>query len=171
MRISIGEYGVRSWEYDDVGSLVKYANNSKIAANLRDSFPSPYRVGDARAWIQFAVEQMPQTHFAIATPQEAIGGVGFYLQSDIYRCSAEIGYWLGEPFWGRGIATMALRAMTTYAFANFDLTRIYAGVFAGNDASCRVLEKAGYFLEGRAARSVIKGGRVLDQLIYVKMRP
>ena len=170
MRIPIGNWEIRSWEYGDVGSIVRYANNPNVSMNLRDAFPHPYSVEDAKTWLQFATVQSPETHFAIASPQEAIGGIGFYLQSDIFRRSAEIGYWLGEPFWGKGIATEALRALTAYAFANFDLVRIYAGVFEGNDASCRVLEKAGYSLESRARRSVIKTGQIKDQFIYVRLR-
>ncbi len=170
MRILLGQWEVRSWEYGDVGSVVKYANNPKIAENLRDSFPHPYTVDDARAWLQFAILQRPETHFAIASAEEAIGGIGFYIQSDIYRRTAEIGYWLGEPFWGKGIATEAVRALTAYAFENSDLVRMYAGVFEGNAASCRVLEKAGYSLESRARKSVLKAGRILDQLMFVKLR-
>jgi len=101
----------------------------------------------------------------------AVGSVGIELGTDVFRRSAEIGYWLGEPFWGRGIATEALRAMTEYAFAHFDICRLEAGVFGWNPASARVLEKAGYTLEGRARNAVVKDGRTTDRLLYGLVRP
>lgn len=134
--------------------------------NLRDSFPFPYTEMDARAWLGAAILQVPETAFAIATEDEAIGGIGLQPQYDVYRTSAEIGYWLGEPFWGKGIATLAVRGLTAHAFKTFDLVRIYASVFAWNPASARVLEKAGYRLEGRMRGAVIKDGKITDQLLY-----
>ena len=101
---------------------------------------------------------------------EAVGGIGFTPQHDVERRSAEIGYWLAEEFWGRGIATEALIAVTEYAFANFDLCRLYAHVFDWNGASARVLEKAGYEFEGRLKKSVTKNGQIIDQLMYAKIR-
>jgi RimJ/RimL family protein N-acetyltransferase len=157
---------IRSWRTSDIESLVKYANNRNIWINLRDRFPHPYSTRDGRAFIRLAREQRPETAFAIAVNGEAAGGIGFQLQGDVERVSAEIGYWLGEPFWGRGIATEALVAVTTRAIAAHGLTRVYALPFAWNVASCRVLEKAGFLLEGRLTRSAIKDGRVTDQLQY-----
>lgn len=101
---------------------------------------------------------------------QAVGGIGFELQPDVFNRSAEMGYWLGEPFWGRGIMTEAVKAMTSYAFARFDLYRVYAGVFASNPASARVLEKAGYRLEARLSAAVFKDGQVLDQWMYAQVR-
>jgi [ribosomal protein S5]-alanine N-acetyltransferase len=134
--------------------------------NLRDRFPHPYTLGDAGAWASFARAQVPQTNFAIEVDGEAVGSIGFVLREDVERCSAEIGYWLGEAVWGRGIATGAVRAATAYAFPTSELTRVYALVFERNLASCRVLEKAGYELEGRLRRSAIKDGQVVDGLVY-----
>jgi len=108
----------------------------------------------------------PQTSFAIAVDEKAVGGIGFRLQSDVDRVSAEIGYWLSEPFWGRGIVTEALGAVTKYAIERHGLTRVYALPFATHTASCRVLEKAGYTLEARLRRSAIKNGVVCDQIQY-----
>jgi RimJ/RimL family protein N-acetyltransferase len=150
----------------DVESLVTYADNRNIWINLRDRFPHPYSKRDGHAFIRHVREQHPETAFAIAVNGEAAGGIGFQLQSDVERVSAEIGYWLGEPFWGRGIATEALVALTQHAIATHGLTRVYALPFAWNVASCRVLEKAGYLLEGRLRRSAIKDGVVTDQLQY-----
>lgn len=170
MRIELGEWQIRSWLPGDVDSLVKYANNRNISINLRDAFPYPYTAEHARDWIQLASGQNPETNFAIAGPQEAIGGIGLRLGEDVFRLTAEIGYWLGEPFWGRGIATSALMAMTDYAFAEFGLERIHAHVFEWNPASARVLEKAGYCLEGRLRKSITKEGRTIDRFLYAKIR-
>jgi len=170
MELIIGDYKIRSWSWQDRAALVRHANNRGVSINLRDSFPYPYTDGDAKHWLRFACDQRPETHFAIANPEEAIGGIGLVRQSDVNRISAEIGYWLGEPFWGRGIASRAVRALTEYAFANFNLLRIYAWVFEWNPASARVLEKAGYRREGRLRQSVIKNGQVIDQFLYAILR-
>ena len=113
----------------------------------------------------------PETGFAITIGQEAVGGIGFNQQRDIERVSAEIGYWLGESLWGRGIATEALAAVTQYAIEHHKLTRVFAVTFVSNPASCRVLEKAGYVLEGRLRRSAVKDGVVIDQLQYAIVVP
>jgi len=170
VRIDLGEWRIRSYTAADVDSLVKYANNRRISINLRDRFPFPYTRADAAGFIQAASSQRPESDFAIATPGEAIGGVGFHRQVDVYRLSAEVGYWLGEPFWGRGIATRAVRALTEWVFATTPLVRLYAHVFEWNPASARVLEKAGYGLEGRMRRSVVKDGQIIDQLVYAIVR-
>ena len=139
--------------------------------NLRDAFPHPYTIHDARDFIKSVRNRTPETTFAIAAGEEAVGSVGFVLRHDVERVSAEIGYWLAEPFWGRGIATEALVAVTEYAIATHALTRIYALPFAWNAPSCRVLEKAGYELEARLRRSAIKNGAVTDQLQYAFIVP
>ena len=170
MEIEIGEYRMRPWRVGDEESLARYANNRNVSINLRDSFPHPYTVEDAAAWVQLQKDRNPVQNFAIATADEAIGGIGIKLQEDVHRGSAEIGYWLGEPFWGRGIATRALRALTEYAFANFGLVRLYATVFEWNPASARVLEKAGFTCEARLRKSVIKNGQVIDEFLYALVR-
>jgi len=157
---------VRNWEWRDRDAIVRYANNRKVSINLRDRFPYPYTARDARNWLDMVVDAKPVTNFAIDVREEAVGGIGFTPQHDVERRSAEIGYWLGEPFWGRGIATEALITVTEYAFANFDLCRLYAHVFDWNAASARVLEKAGYTFEGRLKKSVTKDGQTIDQLMY-----
>ena len=112
------------------------------------------------------MSQRPETMFAIAVADEAVGGIGFTVLTDVERVSAEIGYWLGEPFWGQGIVTEALVAVTRYAIDTCRLTRVYALPFASNKGSCRVLEKAGYTVEGHLRRSAIKDGHIVDQLQY-----
>jgi RimJ/RimL family protein N-acetyltransferase len=150
----------------DADTLPTYADNHKIWLNLRDRFPHPYTRRDAVDFIRYARAQRPETAFAIAVAGEAVGGIGFLLNGDVERVSAEIGYWLGEPFWGRGIVTEALVAVTRYAIDTCRLTRVYALPFAYNKASCRVLEKAGYTLEAHLRRSAIKDGQIVDQLQY-----
>jgi RimJ/RimL family protein N-acetyltransferase len=150
----------------DVPALVTHANNVKIASNLRDRFPHPYTRRDAREFIRSAQNTTPETFFAIVSEGAAVGSIGFVLRPDVERVSAEIGYWLGEAYWGRGLATEALRAVTGYAIAEHGLTRIFALPFAHNLASVRVLEKAGYVLEARLRRSAIKHGVIVDQLQY-----
>jgi len=140
--------------------------NHAIWMNLRDAFPHPYEKHHARDYIRTMRQRDPETNFAIAVGGEAVGGVGFVLHPDVERVSAEIGYWLGEPFWGRGIVTEALAAVTRHAIEAHGLTRVYALPFAWNAASCRVLEKAGYVLEARLRRSAIKNGEITDQLQY-----
>jgi len=157
---------VRSWRSDDVDSLVVNADNRNIWLNLRDRFPHPYTRRAGREFIRQAMSQRPETMFAIAVDDEAVGGIGFTVLTDVERVSAEIGYWLGEAYWGRGIVTEALVAVTKYAIDTCRLTRIYALPFAYNKASCRVLEKAGYTVEARLRRSAIKDGCIVDQVQY-----
>jgi [ribosomal protein S5]-alanine N-acetyltransferase len=166
MKFTLQNCVVRSWEAGDVPSLVAHANNRKIWINLRDRFPHPYTKTDGQNFIRTSREMRPETFFAIAVDGQAVGGIGFVLQSDVDRMSAEVGYWLGEAFWGRGIVSEALAAVSTHAIEEHGLTRLFALPFAYNTASCRVLEKAGYVLEARLRRSAIKDGVIVDQLQY-----
>jgi RimJ/RimL family protein N-acetyltransferase len=166
MRLVLNTCDVRSWEAGDIPSLVAQANNRKIWRNLRDYFPHPYTAADGRRFLKNVRASTPETMFAIAVERQAVGGIGYVLQRDVERVSAEIGYWLGEAYWGRGIATEALIAVTAYAIDRHGLTRLFALPFAWNIASCRVLEKAGYALEARLRRSAIKDGEITDQLLY-----
>ena len=171
MQLTLTSCVVRSWRTADAEPLARHADNRKIWLNLRDVFPHPYTPSDAREFIRSVRHRAPETTFAIAMGEEAVGSVGFVLRVDVERVSAEIGYWLAEPFWGRGIATEALVAATDYAITTHRLTRVYALPFAWNGASCRVLEKAGYVLEGRLRRSAIKNGVITDQMQYAFIVP
>ena len=171
MEITLSRCTLRPWRIGDEASLVRYADNRNVSANLKDRFPFPYTAADAAEWIAHAFGQDPVCNFAIVVDGAAVGGAGIEVGTDIFRRSAEVGYWLGEPFWGRGIATEVLRAVTDYALKTFDVIRLEAGVFSWNPASARVLEKAGYTLEGRMRRGVVKGDRVGDRLIYGLLRP
>ena len=166
MQLVLSKCAVRSWRPDDLGSLVANADNHNLWLNLRDRFPHPYTRRAGREFIRQAMGQRPETMFAITVDDEAVGGMGFTVLTDVERVSAEIGYWLGEPYWGRGIVTEALVAITRYAIDTFRLTRVYALPFASNKPSCRVLEKAGYTLEAHLRRSAIKDGHIVDQLQY-----
>lgn len=166
MRLERETCRIRSWASSDLESLVMHANNRRIWENLRDRFPHPYLRSHGQEFLRRVRRAWPETTFAIEVDGRAVGGIGFMLQQDVERVSSEIGYWLGEPYWGRGICSDALRAVTQYAIAQHGLTRVFAIPFAHNRASCRVLEKAGFELEGCLRRSAIKDGRVLDQLLY-----
>ena len=170
MKILFSDYMIRSWEMDDAPAIVKYANNKKIWRNLRDAFPHPYTLSDAEDFLVKVKAHDPECVFAISNKSEAIGGIGMVIGEDVHRYSAELGYWLAEPFWNQGIMTQAVKRTVEYAFANLNLYRIYAEPFEGNDASVRVLEKAGFQYEGRLRTSVYKNEKLLDQLLYAKIK-
>ena len=157
---------VRPWRLSDAAAIARHADNPKIGRNLRDGFPSPYTVDDAETFITRAVELQPLCRFAIVVEGEAAGSIGFTLHANVERVGAEVGYFLGEAHWGKGITTDAVRAVTAYAIRAHELTRVYAVPYAWNPASFRVLEKAGYACEGRMRRSAIKDGEIVDQLLY-----
>jgi RimJ/RimL family protein N-acetyltransferase len=161
---------LRPWASGDEDALARHANNRNVWLNLRDRFPHPYTREDAARWIALCAPVVPPQNLAIAVGSEAVGGIGLERGADVYRRTAEVGYWLGESFWGRGIATAALRRFSEYAFETFDLVRLHAGVFEHNRRSARVLEKAGYTLEVRRRRAVFKDGRILDELAYFRLR-
>jgi RimJ/RimL family protein N-acetyltransferase len=171
MQIALANGAIRSWHARDAAAIVRHANNRKIWLNLRDRFPFPYTIGDAHAYLRHVRQTSPETFFAITVDDAPVGSIGFVLQQDVERVSAEVGYWLGEDFWGRGLATHAVRAITRYAVEHHYLTRLFALPFAHNVASCRVLEKAGYVLEAQLRRSAIKDGVVVDQRQYAWYAP
>ena len=163
---------IRRWRARDAASVVRYANNFNVSRYLRDRFPYPYTMEHARAFLAGAVgEEAEETKFAIEVDGEAAGGIGVIPGADIERFSAEIGYWLGEPFWGRGIVSEALVLITVRAFERLNLLRLFALAFAENAASTRVLEKAGYVCEGVLKSGAVKHGRVYDQLLYARVNP
>ena len=166
MHLPLGSCVVRDWTAGDASSLVRHANNRNVWINLRDRFPHPYTDTHAHEFLAHARQQDPTTVWAIEVEGEAAGAIGLVMLSDVERVSAEIGYWLGEAYWGRGVATAALKGVTAEVFRQFDLRRIFALPFADNVASIRVLEKAGYTLEGRMPDSAIKDGLIRDQWLY-----
>jgi len=171
MNKPLGEgFLLRNLSMADADSLARYANNKHVWRNLRDVFPHPYSRENALGFIAMVDAGSGGNAFAIATSDEAIGVIGFHREPDVLRRTAEIGYWLGEPFWGRGIMTKALNAVCEHAFSNYDFTRLSAPVFAWNPASARVLEKAGFVCEGLIRKAVFKDGQVTDLLIFGKLR-
>ncbi len=157
---------VRPLTYNDQTSLAQLANNRKIWNNLRDYFPSPYTPEDARAFIQLVMQESPKMTFAIQYDELFCGVISLVGQGDVYSKTAEIGYWLGEPFWNKGIATSAVKLITAYGFTQLGFVRIHAGVFAYNAGSMKVLEKNGYQKEGIFRKAIFKNGSIWDEHRY-----
>ena len=170
MQIEFGEWMIRSFRPEDAPALAKYGNNRAVWRNIWDQHPYPYTIADAEEWIAYAMQQEPEMIFAIASVDEVIGCIGMLPQGDVARLSAEVGYWLGEPFWNLGITTGALKTLTEYAFSELGLVRLYATVMEWNPASARVLEKAGYQYEGLLRKSAFKDGQIIDQWLYAIVR-
>jgi len=170
MELDCGVCRVRPWRAADAKPIVLHANDRDVWINLRDRFPHPYTVSHAKRYIKRVATEEPPTSFAIVVAGEPVGGIGVELRGDIERCSAEIGYWLGKRFWGRGVATAALRGVTGYGFSSLGLLRLFALPFTDNAASIRVLEKVGYVREGHLRSCAIKDGRVRDMYLYALVR-
>lgn len=160
------DYVLRPFKIGDAASLSKYANNENVSKTLRDVFPYPYTVENAKTFIRRAAHDAMSCTLAIVIDGEAVGCVSVSFAGDIDSLSAEIGYWLGEPFWGQGIATDAVGKMCEYVFKHYDIVRIHASVFRYNRASRRVLEKNGFELEGILRKSVYKNGKICDSCVY-----
>ncbi|MEI8006235.1 MAG: GNAT family protein [Bacteroidota bacterium] len=162
---------LRPWNNSDIPSLLRYANNKAVADNLRDGFSHPYTIEDARRFLEMAAGTDPHLLIlAIDCRGEAIGSVGATLKQDVYRKNIEIGYWLAEPFWGKGIMTTVIKRFTSHLWLSYDVRRIYAEPFANNSASRKALEKAGFKCEAVFSQNVIKNGVYLDSCIYSVLR-
>lgn len=167
MIIIIDEIVLRPWSEDDASQLAIIANNRKISDNLRDGFSFPYSLQDAINWLKIVVPaNFPPLYFAITLNQKLVGSIGLVSKTDIYRKNFEVGYFVAEDYWGRGIASKAIKALTSYAFKDFDIIRVYAEPFSDNAGSRRALEKAGFTLEATFKRNVIKNGIIKDSSIY-----
>jgi len=162
---------VRPWRRTDVDALVHHANNINVAKQLRDRFPHPYTRSDAKFFLKHATAAEDPTNLCIDVDGTAVGAVGYVPGHDVERYSAEIGYWLGEDLWGRGIVAEAVSLVTTHAFAQLNFLRLFALPFADNASSARVLEKAGYEREALLRSSAVKFGEPKDQWLYVKLNP
>lgn len=161
---------LRKWNTDDAESLVRYANNKKIANNLRDAFPYPYTIVDARLWLENIANDEKNIIFAIDINGEAIGSVGIHALNDVYFLTGELGYWLAEPYWNKGIVTEAVKTVVDYTFKTPKFERIQACIFSNNYASMRVLEKAGFTKEAIHKNAVCKNGIIMDEHVYAKLR-
>lgn len=157
---------LRPWHINDADELAKIANNKNIAQFMADVFPHPYSSENAKTFIAFATSNPNSKIFAIIVDEKPVGSIGLHLQTDILRKNAEIGYWLGEQYWGKGIITQAIPQMIDYGFKNMDIVRIFARIFGTNKASQKVVEKCGFTLEGRYEKTIFKNDEYLDELIY-----
>lgn len=162
MVIDCGPFRLRSLRFEDAGSMASYANNYGIWRNVRDYFPHPYKVEDATAFIGQNEGVDPAVNLAIEYEGACAGVIGITPGEDVYRRTTEIGYWLGEPLWGKGMATTAVQKMVDYTFTHFDIVRLYAGIFEWNPASMRVLEKAGFRRECVQPQGAYKDGQLID---------
>jgi RimJ/RimL family protein N-acetyltransferase len=162
---------LRHWQKKDRFILAALANNIRIWNNVRDRLPHPYTIQHAGAFIKYCRKQDPSPVLAIEVEGQLAGCIGLELQDDISRISAELGYWIGEPYWGRGVATEAVKQMMEYIFEAFPvLSRIYAKVFEYNKASMNVLERNGFHLESVQKKSAIKNNEIIDEYVWVKFR-
>lgn len=165
-------FKLRKWQPSDKASLAEHANNIHIWNNVRDHFPHPYTEKDGEQFIYMVLEkQDPATDLAIVIDGKAVGGVGIVLQHDVERITAEIGYWVGERYWGKGIMTQVVKEMTGYVFEHFPIRKIYATVFDFNTASQKVLKKTGFEREAILKQAAIKNGKIIDLHYYSKIFP
>jgi len=153
-----------------LNELVRLADNPNIARFMTDGFASPFTPEHALAFIQRARSMAPARILAIEADCQLAGGIGIHPQDDIHCLNAELGYWIGEPFWGQGIATEAIIQMVGYAFTTFEIQRVFARPFGNNFASQRVLQKVGFTLEATLQNTLLKEGQLLDELIYAVRR-
>jgi len=166
VRIECGTCVVRDWARSDKDALLRFANNRNVWRNLAHIFPHPYTETDAERWFSYLERMSEPTHWAIEVEGQAVGGIAVMVREGIYIKSAGFGYWLGEPYWGRGIMTEAVKAVSRYAMSRFGLIRLESPVFEWNPASMRVLEKCGFVREGVSRASVFKDGQVINQVVY-----
>ncbi len=162
----ITDIQLRPLKLADADAMAQFANNNKVQINLRDNLPLPYTTENAHSFISNTQNQQPALHFAIEYNGQFAGVVGLLLHTDSVLKSAEVGYWIGEPFWGKGIATRVLHSMTQLGFRRLKLNRLFAGVFEWNKAGMRVLEKCGYQLEGISYKHIRKNGQLVDEYWY-----
>ena len=165
------DFVLRKWSENDLDSLVEHANNINIARWLTNQFPHPYTYEDGRKYLSLFSADDPVKVFAIEVDGKAVGSIGIFPQTDIHEKNAEMGYFLSEKYWGKGIMSRAIRQTVAYGFNAFGNTRIFARPFSSNLASQRVLEKAGFKLEACLEKAIYKNGVYLDELIYAVRKP
>lgn len=170
MRLDCGLCVVRDWRPSDKASLARFANNRNIWRNLTHRFPHPYTDADADSWFALLAKMTQPSHWALEVGGEAVGGIGVEPGEGVHAKSGHFGYWLGEPYWGRGIMTAAVRRTSDHVFAHFDVVRLEALVFEWNPASMRVLEKCGFVREGVLRRSVFTDGQLIDAVLYARVQ-
>lgn len=163
-------YRLRPWETDDFLSLAEHFNNIHIWNQIRD-LPFPYGPEDAKAFIAFAQSRTDGWDFALEIDGRAVGNISFASQPNVERFNAEVGYWIAEPFWNRGIVSDALHTAAEWIFSHTPVIRLYAHVYELNPASRRVLEKAGFRSFGKMEKAVFKNGQFLDVYAYERLKP
>ncbi|MGL5436314.1 MAG: GNAT family N-acetyltransferase [Lachnospiraceae bacterium] len=159
---------IREWYIDDASDLAQALNNKKIQDNLRDGLPYPYTEKDAEEFIiaMLSADRNKTYTFAIVVDSQVIGSIGVFRCDNIHFKTAEMGYYIAEPYWGKGLGTEAVEQTVTYIFEHTDIIRIFAEPFASNAASCRILEKAGFQLEGVLRKNAVKNGEIIDMKMY-----
>ena len=164
---------LHNWKMEYAPDLKAAINNKKVLDNLRDGIPYPYTEEDAKEFISAtrAAKKDSQYAFAIAYKGRVIGSIGAFRKENVHRLTAELGYYIAEPYWGKGIMTEAVRQMCVYVFENTDIIRIFAEPYERNGASCRVLEKAGFQFEGVLRQNALKNGQSLDMRMYAMLKP
>lgn len=167
--LPLGE--LRRWQRSDHSRLLAIANNPAVTRNLSHRFPQPYTDADAHAWFDAVASEVLPLNLAIAVDGAVVGNIGLRVGEGDFARSAELGYWLAEPFWGRGLVTAAVCAFVPDAMARLGLVRVYAHAITGNRGSIRVLEKAGFVYEGTLRASAFKRGQVLDRVLYARVDP
>lgn len=163
---------IRKWKLSDAANLAAALSNKKVQDNLRDGLPYPYTEQDGIDFISamLSADKNDTFAFAITIDDKAIGSIGAFRQSNIHQLTAELGYYIAEEYWGKGIMTEAVKQICEYVFSVSDIIRIYAEPFAYNTASCRVLEKSGFQYEGTLRKNAVKNGKVLDMKLYSKIK-
>ncbi len=159
---------IRKWKLSDAADLAAAVSNKKVQDNLRDGLPYPYTKQDGAEFISamLSADEDETFAFAVTIDNKAVGSIGVFRQGNIHRQTAELGYYIAEEYWGKGIMTEAVRQTCEYVFDKSDIIRIYAEPFAYNTASCRVLEKAGFQYEGTLRNNAVKNGKVIDMKMY-----
>lgn len=171
MELVSGEIRLRPFRLSDADKLAEMANNKKISRNLRDGFPHPYTHEDAITFIRHCLEMHYDTFFAIEFRGEHVGNISLSPCGDVYRKSAEIGYFIAEPFWNKGIASAAVNMIVQFGFTSLGLMRIQTGVYEYNPASQRVLEKCGFVKEGVFKKAIYKERKLWDEVRYAILNP
>lgn len=165
------QISLQPWKRKYLQDLIKIANNANVARTMNDHFPHPYTKESGKAFIEMAKGQKPTRIFAIVADDVIVGAAGIHPQDGVLRKNAEIGYWLGEEYWGKGFAAEAVKQLVAYSFNNFDVNRLFGRVFENNTASAKVLQKNGFVLEAKFNKTIFKNGEYLDEFIYALRKP
>jgi [ribosomal protein S5]-alanine N-acetyltransferase len=168
--LGLAAWNLRAWRSGDAQALARHANNMNVWRWMSDSFPHPYTLAIAEHWVERGHIDFGGDNWAIACDDEAVGGCGIHSQGGPLRCNAEVGWWLAEEHWGRGVTTRVAAALVARAFENLQISRVFAPIHAGNTRSMRVAEKNGFVLEGVQRQGAVKAGRIIDRWVFARYR-